>query len=67
MYLYTFIVEGKDSSGKLAVLEQEFIHETEEQARRGLIQTLNSLHRFSPRKITLQRIVDWEPSPFFFD
>ena len=67
MYLYTFIVEGRDSCGNPFVREQEFIHETEEQARRELVHTLNHLYRLFPRKIALQRIVDWEPSPFFFD
>jgi hypothetical protein len=66
-YRFTFIVEGKDLNGNLVIREQEFIHATEEQARRELIHTLNSLHRFFPRKITLQRINEWEPSPFFFD
>jgi len=67
MFLYTFMVEGKDDTGLLCIREQESIHETEEQARRQLIHTLTHLHRFFPRKITLQRIADWEPSPFFFD
>lgn len=66
-YTYTFIVEGVDDAGNPGVREQEFIHATEEQARRELVHTLTHLHRFYPRKLKLQRINEWEPSPFFFD
>lgn len=66
-YAYTFICEGIDSNGNETIIEQEFIHQTEEQARRELVHTLNHLHRFRPRKLKLKRINEWEPSPFFFD
>lgn len=66
-FIFTFICEGKDSHGKELVIQQEFIHESEEQARRELIHTLNHLYNFYPRKIKLEQINIWEPSPFFFD
>jgi hypothetical protein len=67
MTKYTFLCEGIDASGKKAVTEQYFIHETEEEARRGLIYTLNHLFHFYPRKLRLKRMNKWEQSPFLFD
>ncbi len=66
-YTFTFVCEGTDRNGNPATLMQEFIHGTEEQARRELIHTLNHLHRFYPRKIKLKKVNEWQPSPFFFD
>lgn len=66
-YTYTFLVEGINDAGNPDIREQDFIHATEEQARRELIHTLTHLHRFYPRKLRLQQINEWEPSPFFFD
>lgn len=66
-YTFTFICEGIDCNGRHVELEQDFIHQTEEQARRELVHTLNHLHHFYPRKLKLEKINEWEPSPFFFD
>jgi hypothetical protein len=64
---FKFRCEAIDRNGLQINNIQEFIHETEEQARRELIHTLNSLHGVYPRKLDLITIANWEPSPFYFD
>lgn len=66
-YAFMFICEGIDRNGSYVEFEQEFIHQTEEEARRELVHTLNHLYNFYPRKLKLKQIHEWEPSPFFFD
>lgn len=67
MNKYHFECEGTDANGKKTVTVQYFIHETEEEARRELVHTLNHLFQFYPRKLRLLRMSKWEPSPFLFD
>lgn len=67
LYSFTFMCEGIDYNGNLSIIEQEFIHETEEQARRELVHTLNHIKKFRPKKLKLVQVKEWEPSPFRFD
>lgn len=64
--IYTFCCEGLDSNKQSFVNEREFIHYTEEEARRELIFILNSMFGYYPKKITLLRKELWDTS-FVFD
>lgn len=66
-FTFRFVCEGINSAGRISTIEQEFIHQDEEQARRELIHTLNHLYGFRPRKLSLKQTEIWEPSPFFFN
>jgi len=66
-YKYTFICEGINASGEKDVIEQYYVHQTEEEARRGLIHTLTHLFHFYPKNLKLNRINKWESSLFLFD
>lgn len=62
MKIYSFHCEDKDRFIK----QIDQIHETEEEARRFLIYTLNCIHNYYPRKISLLSVEPWEP-PFIFE
>jgi hypothetical protein len=66
-YTFTFLCEGKNSDGIFTVLEQQYIHRTELEARRELIHTLIHLHRFQPRKLIRTSVEEWFPSLFSLD
>lgn len=67
MKCYYFTCEGRDSAGYPSSMAHEYIDETEEQARRGLIHTLNHLYKFYPQRIKLVESKEWAPSPFDWD
>ena len=62
--LFTFKCEGIDSHKQPFVIEHEFIHHTELEARRETIFVLNNMHGYYPKKITLLKKEPWEPSQF---
>lgn len=50
---FYFACDGINKDGYNDTLDQDFIHFTEEEARRGVIYNLNELYEFRPRKLTL--------------
>lgn len=58
-YTFYFACEGR-KDGQTAYTEQDYTHEDEEQARRELVHTLNHLHHFYPRKITLLKVEEFK-------
>ena len=65
-YCFEFTCEGVDSGGYPFVLVREYIHHTEEEARRELVHALNHLCHLYPRKLKLRQVDEWFPSPFDF-
>lgn len=57
---YFFSCEGTDSYGYPGVSTQNYVHESEVEARREIIHILNSMD-FYPRKITLLKTEEWYP------
>lgn len=59
-HLFVFHCEGKTDQGHYFVIEQEFIHDTELEARREVIFNLNNMYQYYPKKLTLLRKEKWE-------